>query len=41
MEEIHMIFYPDSDASKGGEICLNKVKNKSNECTISFQAKTL
>ena len=27
---IHMIFYSDSDSSKGGEICLNKIKNKPN-----------
>ncbi len=25
---IHMIFYPDSDSSKGGEICLNKIKKQ-------------
>ena len=36
---IHMIFYPDSDASKGGEICLNKVKNKSNGVYDIFPSK--
>ena len=25
---IHMIFYSESDASKGGEIIINKVKKK-------------
>lgn len=25
---IHMIFYSDSDSSKGGEICINKIKKK-------------
>ena len=36
---IHMIFYPESDASKGGEICLNKVKNKSNRVNDIFPSK--
>ena len=37
---IHMIFYSESDASKGGEIIINKVKKKKNVFDV-FPSKSL
>jgi len=38
---IHMIFYPDSDAHKGGEICINSLKKHSKIYDIFPKSKNL
>ncbi len=38
---IHMIFYPSSDPSKGGEICIHKVKKKKKSFDVFPEKKNL